>query len=317
MKAGATPTTLKVKVGSADLLGAVLYFELLPIEGTLPSWEAGAHIDLLLGDGLVRQYSLCGDPADADRYRLAVLLDENSRGGSKAVHAQVRTGETVEIGAPRNLFPLSFDGAPAVLIGGGIGVTPLVAMAWTLFDRKLPFMLHYVSRDPVFAGLLNATPFACSVKIHDRSDASTPRFDPAVAIAEASGTTAHVYTCGPLALMDAVEEAARAAGFPEAQIHREAFSALPVDGGESFEVLAAKSGVRVQVGAVETITAALAKAGVKVNVSCEQGICGTCVVDILEGEPDHRDEYLTEEERSEQIALCCSRSKSPLLVVDI
>lgn len=317
MKTAVTPETIRVRVGSCELMGQVLYFDLLPLVGELPAWTAGAHIDLLLGDGLIRQYSLCGDPADGGRYRLAVLLDENSRGGSRAVHEKVKSGAELEIGTPRNLFPLAVSKGHSIFVGGGIGVTPLMAMAYDLWDRKQPFTLHYIARDPVFAPVLQAAPFASCVQVHDRSNRSAPRFDPLSALRDAVVTGAHIYTCGPVALMDAVEESARLVGLPDAQIHREAFSALTVSGGECFEVLAAKSGVRVQVGADETITAALARVGVKVTVSCEQGICGTCVVDLLEGDPDHRDEYLTDDERSDQIALCCSRAKSPLLVVDL
>ncbi|MFT8786249.1 MAG: PDR/VanB family oxidoreductase [Acetobacter aceti] len=307
--------TIEVRVGSCELIGKVLSFDLFPVTGELPAWEAGAHIDLILGDDLVRQYSLCGDPADKTRYCLAVLLEENSRGGSRTVHETVRPGAVFKIGAPRNLFPLVPSEGPDVLIGGGIGVTPLIAMAHELGDRNVPFTLHYVARDPAFAAFLQASSFADRVQIHDRSNPSTSRPDLS-SVLQGIGR-GHVYTCGPVALMDGVQEAALALGLTEAQIHREAFSALPISGGETFEVLAAKAGVRVQVGADEPITTALARAGVKVTVSCEQGICGTCVVDLLEGDPDHRDEYLTEDERTDQIALCCSRAKSPLLVVDL
>lgn len=307
--------TIEVRVGSCELIGKILSFDLLPVTGELPAWEAGAHIDLILGEELVRQYSLCGDPADTTRYCLAVLLEENSRGGSRAVHESVSPGAVLKIGAPRNLFPLVPSDGPDVLIGGGIGVTPLIAMAHELRDRNAPFTLHYVARDPVFSAFLRGSSFSDCVRIHDRSDPSTSRLDLSSVLQGVGG--GHVYTCGPVALMDGVQEAALALGLTEAQIHREAFSALPISGGEIFEVLAAKSGVRVQVGADEPITAALARAGVKVTVSCEQGICGTCVVDLLEGVPDHRDEYLTEDERTDQIALCCSRAKSPLLVVDL
>ncbi|WP_367161136.1 PDR/VanB family oxidoreductase (plasmid) [Kozakia baliensis] len=309
--------TMQVRVGAVEHLGRVLAFDLEPVEGVLPQWQAGAHVDLLLGDGLIRQYSLCGDPANRSCYRLAVLLDEASRGGSRAVHETVRPGALLQIGAPRNLFPLKATDDYSVLIGGGIGVTPLIAMAHELWDRGATFALHYVARDPVFAEVLRNTPFAQNVTVYDRGVAGSVRFDPAPVLRGQDAGGTHVYTCGPIALMDAVAEAAVAAGFEEGRIHREAFSALPIAGGSGFEVVAARCGVRVQVSPEESITAALARAGVKVQVSCEQGICGTCVVDLIEGEADHRDEYLTEDERGEQIALCCSRARSSLLVVDL
>ncbi|NHN87224.1 PDR/VanB family oxidoreductase [Acetobacter conturbans] len=311
--------TLSVKVGTAEHLGDVLSFSLISEDGSpLPAWEAGAHVDLFLGDGLVRQYSLCGDPADRSCYRLAVLREAASRGGSQAVHDQVSPGQAMTIGLPRNLFPLAPEGEHTILVGGGIGVTPLIAMAYELYDRKRAFTLHYVARNPVFATLLAEMPFADSVIVHDRSSKDTARFDLEAALKPtAANAVAHVYTCGPIGLMDAVFEAGHKLGYPDSLLHREAFSAQPVTGGEGFTVLAAKSGVRVEVGADESIATALGKAGVKVTLSCEQGICGTCVVSVLEGEAEHRDEYLTEDERTDQIALCCSRSKTPLLVVDI
>ncbi|WP_342629736.1 PDR/VanB family oxidoreductase [Nguyenibacter vanlangensis] len=309
---------IEVQVGAVERLGQILCFDLLPLSGILPPWQAGAHIDLILEDGLLRQYSLCGDPADRTRYQLAVLREPDSRGGSHAVHDHVKPGARFRVGTPRNLFPLARGARHSLLIGGGIGVTPLVAMAHELHARGEAFTFHYVARDPVFAELLAAAPFAGQVRVYDRSSMQTPRFDPHQAVASAGAAAGkHVYVCGPVGLMDAVTEAARDAGLADDQIHQEAFSAVPVTGGDGFEVLAAKSGVRVQVAADETITAALARVGVKVTVSCEQGICGTCVVNLLEGEPDHRDEYLTEEERTDQIALCCSRARSPLLVIDL
>ncbi|MPQ73148.1 PDR/VanB family oxidoreductase [Acetobacter senegalensis] len=314
---GTTGGTIDVRVAAVEQLGAVLSFDLVPLAGVLPSWDAGAHVDLFLGDGLIRQYSLCGDPGDRSCYRLAVLRDPASRGGSQAVHDLVRVGEIMKIGAPRNLFPLDKTAVHSVLIGGGIGVTPLIAMAYALHDQGQSFTLHYVARDPVFMPFLQQAPFAQAVVVHDRGRADGPRFDPAAVLAGSLKPTTRVYTCGPLGLMDAVFEAGLAVGYTKNQLHREAFSAQPVAGGHAFEVLAAKSGVRVQVGPDVTIAGALGKAGVKVTLSCEQGICGTCVVSVLEGEPEHRDEYLTEEERTDQIALCCSRSRSPLLVVDI
>ncbi|MFT8646168.1 PDR/VanB family oxidoreductase [Gluconacetobacter sp.] len=309
---------MDVTVETATRLGQVLLFDLRPLSGPLPAWQAGAHVDLFLGDGLIRQYSLCGDPARQDRYRLAVLLEPDSRGGSKAVHAHVRPGARLAIGAPRNLFPLRPGTGPAMLVGGGIGVTPLIAMAHALHEQGRDFVLHYVARDPVFAPLLRRTPFADRVRVHDRSRAEAPRFDPSGALADHAGTAGlSVYVCGPSGLMEAVAHAAGAAGVPPEDIHREAFSAQPVAAGRTFEVLAARAGLRVTVGGDEPITTALARAGLRVPVSCEQGICGTCVVTLLEGEADHRDSYLTDDERADQIALCCSRARSPLLVVDL
>lgn len=310
---------LDVVVGAVERLGDVLIFDLFPVVGELPDWEAGAHIDIFLDDDIVRQYSLCGRPGDRSRYRLGVLLDPQSRGGSKAIHDRVAVGAQLQIGVPRNLFALDTHPGRAVLIGGGIGVTPLIAMAHALEANGKDFLLYYVAREPVFAEALSAENFADKVVvIRDRGQPDDDKLVP-VTVIEQAGLAANlsIYTCGPVGLMDAVVDAAVKAGVASDRIHKEAFAAQPIAGGESFEVLAAKSGVRVSVGADEAITTALARAGVKVAVNCEQGICGTCVVNLIEGEPEHRDEYLTEDERTDQIALCCSRSRSSLLVVDL
>jgi len=312
---------LHVRIENAACRGRVLLFDMVAADGgLLPEAAPGAHVDVHLGPDLMRQYSLCGDPGDRTRYRFGVLLEAASRGGSQAVHAHVRDGVFLDIGRPRNLFPMAPDARHSVLIGGGIGVTPLVAMAHALYHEDAPFELHYVARagDAAFADLLMATPFADRVRLHLRGDAVAPRFDPAsVLTGESAGV--HVYTCGPVGLMDAVAQAAAAHGISQAATHREAFSAMPVVGGAGFEVLAARSGTRVTVEADETIAAALTRAGIRIKVSCEQGICGTCIAAVMEGVPDHRDEYLTEDERADndQIALCCSRARSSLLVLDL
>ncbi|QHC35996.1 PDR/VanB family oxidoreductase [Komagataeibacter xylinus] len=320
-------TTLSVRVRNPVWHGGIVLFSLEAANGqALPPFQAGAHIDVHLPNGMMRQYSLCGDPADTASYRLGVLLDPASRGGSIALHEAVREGELLQIGVPRNLFPLEPGAQHAVLIGGGIGITPMVAMAYELHDRGETFELHYVVRagnDAAFRALLDATPFAGAVRYHVRDpEGTTPRFDPQATIRQARARAAQpcqVYTCGPVALMQAVERAVAEAGLAPSCFHQEKFSGDPVTGGDTFEIMAARAGVRTTVGADETIVAALARAGVKIKTSCENGVCGTCLADVLEGVPEHRDEYLTEEERAEndQIVLCCSRSRSPLLVVDV
>ncbi|AQS83849.1 vanillate O-demethylase oxidoreductase subunit [Acetobacter aceti] len=306
-----------VKVADVTQLGDVLAFTLVSADAApLPRWEAGAHVDLMLDDGLIRQYSLCGDPMDSDRYQLAVLLDPQSRGGSRVVHDRVRTGAILRIGPPRNLFPLDPRARCSILIGGGIGITPLIAMAYELQRAGQDFTLHYISRDPVFAEFLTRAPFVKSLVVHHRGKTDAPRFDPISALGDHDRET-HVYCCGPLSLMNAVTDAGKTLGYADDVLHQEAFSAQPVIGGDAFTVLAARSDVRVIVGDSESVATALKRAGVSVHLNCEQGICGTCVATVIEGEPDHRDEYLTSEERADQIVLCCSRSKTPLLVLDL
>lgn len=322
---------LDVIVRAPALQGqGVAVFELEDAAGhPLPAFTAGAHIDLHLPGGMVRPYSLCGDPADTRRYRLGVLKDPASRGGSQAVHQHLLTeGTRLAIGAPRNHFPLEEAAPHSVLIGGGIGITPMLAMAWRLHALGASFELHYCARSrtqAAFLGELEAAPWAARVQLHFDDEAAG---DPAAALnpqarLKAAPAGSHVYVCGPSGFMDWVLTEAEAAGLPATQRHREYFSApvaaAPEGGERAFEVELRRSRKTVQVGATESLLAALRGVGVKVAVSCEEGVCGTCACTVLEGEPDHRDAYLTDEEKADndQILVCCSRSRSARLVLDL
>lgn len=301
----------------------IVVLDLVSADGTpLPPFTPGAHIDVEIGDGLVRQYSLCGNPAEGALYRIGVLKDPASRGGSAAIHAGFAEGATIRIGEPRNLFPLAEAAPFSVLMGGGIGITPMIAMAHALHDAGQPFALHYCAREKDSAAFLeemSAAPWAASVTLHfDSGEEGTAAFSPATDLPDPA-TGAHVYTCGPGGFMDFVLTSAAARGYPEDRLHKEYFSVEVETGGDSFEVELAQSGKTVTVGPGQTIVQALAGIGIKVDVSCEQGICGTCLCDVLEGTPDHRDSFLTDEERADndQIMLCCSRAKSPRLVLDL
>ncbi|MCD7098784.1 PDR/VanB family oxidoreductase [Stenotrophomonas sp. MMGLT7] len=298
----------------------IVVLELAAADGrALPPFEAGAHVELHLGGGLVRPYSLCGDPADRSRYRLGVLLDPATRGGSRAVHRDLLPGAGVAVGTPRNLFPLAADARYSVLVGGGIGITPMIAMAHALQAAGRGFELHYCTRSPAqaaFLAELRDGPLAARARLyHDEGGA---RFDPRAQLPEPAKDV-HVYVCGPAGFMDWVIDAARAAGHDAARIHREYFSVEVDSGGGAFEVELARSGKVVAVAAGQSIAAALAAAGTRVQVSCEEGVCGTCLTDVLAGIPDHRDVYLTDEEKAanDQILLCCSRSRSSRLVLDL
>jgi ferredoxin-NADP reductase len=319
---------LDVVVRAPALQGqGVAVFELEDAAGRpLPAFTAGAHIDLHLPGGLVRPYSLCGDPADTRRYRLGVLKDPASRGGSVAVHQHLLTeGARLAIGAPRNHFPLEETAPHSVLIGGGIGITPMLAMAWRLHALGASFELHYCARSrsqAAFLGELEAAPWAGRVTLHVDDEGAAAALQPQ-ALLRAAPADRHVYVCGPSGFMDWVLAAAAAAGLPAAQRHREYFSApvaaAPAGGERAFEVELRRSRKTLQVGATESLLAALRGAGVKVSVSCEEGVCGTCACTVLEGEPDHRDAYLTDEEKADndQILVCCSRSRSARLVLDL
>lgn len=309
-----------------DDRGDIVRLDLVaPDGGDLPAFEAGAHVELEVADaaGTVfhRSYSLWGDPADHRRWRLGVLLDPASRGGSKAVHAVARPGATLKASAPRNHFPLAVDAAPSVLIGGGIGITPMLAMAQALHAAGRPFELHYCTRSAertAFLDLLPTFPFADRIHLHHDDGGAEGPFVPATGLPAASAG-AHLYVCGPTGFMDWILGAAAAAGWDEAHLHREYFSAEVDVSGAAFEVEARRSGVTVRVEEGVSIAAALAEAGVTVPLSCEEGVCGTCLCDVLEGTPDHRDHFLTDDEKAggELILVCCSRAKSAKLVLDV
>lgn len=315
--------TIKVLVQRRQEQGqGVLVLDLVAIGGgELPPFEAGAHVDLHLADGLVRQYSLAGDPAKRSHYRLGILKDPNSRGGSIAAHDLLHEGVEVRIGLPRNLFPLDMAAPRSVLIGGGIGITPMIAMAYALSAAGKSFDLHYCGRSRsscAFIEELQASPFAEHVHLHFDDEAPAQKLDLFKAIGDpASGV--HVYVCGPAGFMDWVIGEAGRLGVPPARIHKEYFQVDADTAGNAFEVVARRSGKVVRVEAGQTIVDALATVGIKIKVSCEQGVCGTCLCTVLEGEPDHRDVFLTEEEKADndQILLCCSRAKSERLVLDL
>lgn len=300
-------------------------FELVAADGgALPPFDAGAHIDVHLGRGLVRQYSLCNDPRHAQRYRIAVLRDPASRGGSQAMHA-LAEGQELDISAPRNHFPLASGAGRHLLIAGGIGITPLLAMAEQLAHTDAAFALHYCARSmdrTAFAQDLRQAAFADNVHIHHDDGPAAQRLDLAATVA-APGSGDHLYVCGPSGFIEAVLAAARAAGWAPEALHREYFAAAPTPASAAtdgaFEVCIASTGAVIRVTPAQTVVEALTAAGIQVPVSCEQGVCGSCLTGVLEGTPDHRDVYLTEAEQacSNRFLPCCSRARSHRLVLDL
>jgi vanillate O-demethylase ferredoxin subunit len=298
-------------------------FELARVDGqVLPAFSAGAHIDVHLADGLVRQYSLCNDPRDTHRYVIGVLRDSRSRGGSIAMHA-LAEGSLLEISEPKNHFPLVQDAGHSILVAGGIGITPLLCMAERLAQVGASFELHYCTRS------LERTAFRerfARADLQERVrlyfDDATPgeRLGLAALLAKPDAHT-HVYVCGPGGFIEAVLGAAKTAGWDDANLHREYFSAAPqsADGNAAFQVKLASSGRIINVDPQQSIVQALAACGVDVQTSCEQGVCGTCLTRVLAGTPDHRDMYLTEEEQAanDQLLPCCSRSRTPMLTLDL
>ena len=298
--------------------------ELAAVDGAaLPPFAAGSHVDVQLPGGLVRQYSLCNDPGETHRYLIAVLRDPASRGGSSAVHDRVHEGDLLTIGAPKNHFALAHDASHHLLLAGGIGVTPLLCMAERLAHTGGAFEMHYCTRSvarTAFRERIAAAPYAAQVSFHHDDGPAAQRADlPALLAAPAPGR--HLYVCGPKGFMDAVLATARAQGWPESAIHVEFFGAevAPAAGDQAFEVMLASSGRVIRVAADRSVAQALADAGVNLPTSCEQGVCGTCLTRVIEGEPDHRDLYLTPEEQAanDQFLPCCSRARSARLVLDL
>lgn len=300
-------------------------YELVALDGAaLPPFEAGAHIDVHLGDGLVRQYSLCNAPGETGRYLIGVLRDPASRGGSAAMHERIEAGAQLRIGAPRNRFPL-VEAGHTLLLAGGIGVTPLLAMAETLARRGADFALHYCARSPqraAFRERIAASAFAGRVHFHYDGGEAGRRLDLAGLLGACAPDT-HLYVCGPQGFIDHALAAARALGWPAARLHVEYFGAATVDAEDGadrpFDVRLAASGRLVHVPAGRSVLEALAGEGVAIPFACGQGVCGTCLTRVLDGVPEHRDLYLTEEEQAANDCFtpCCSRARTPLLVLDL
>jgi vanillate monooxygenase ferredoxin subunit len=299
-------------------------FELTSAEGVpLPAFSAGSHIDVQVPGGLTRQYSLCNDPAESHRYLIGVLHDAASRGGSAAMHAQVHEGTLLSISPPKNHFALAHQAPRHLLLAGGIGVTPILCMAERLAATGADFEMHYATRSrarTAFFERIQAAPFAHCVRFHFDDGAAEQKLDIAALLAAQPAGT-HLYVCGPQGLMDAVLGAARASGWDEQRLHHEFFGAevaARADDG-AFDVQLASSGRVIRVAAEQTVLAALADAGVIVPSSCEQGVCGTCLTRVIDGVPDHRDQYLLPDEQAanDQFTPCCSRARSARLVLDL
>lgn len=308
-------------VQRSDVAENIAHLVLESDDGTdLPIWTPGSHIDVHVRSGLVRQYSLTGLP-DPKRYRVAVQKETNSRGGSVEIYRRCQAGASIRIGQPRNNFPLVEGASFYALFSGGIGLTPIMAMAWRLYSIGTDFVWHVSARSRVrlpFADELDLLPFRDKIMIHLDDCVRDQKFDASHAFQEMPEGS-QVYVCGPNGFMDYIADIAKQSGVPANRLHKEHFGAEIDVTGEPFALVARKSGKSVEVASGETIVAALNRIGIEVETACQNGVCGTCLTKVIEGRPDHRDIVLTDIEKAsnERIAACCSRSLSRTLILDI
>ncbi len=307
----------------ADEAADIRTFEVVDPEGIdLLPFTAGSHVDVTPPGGPIRQYSLCNDPAERHRYRFAVLREPAGRGGSLLMHERVRVGDLLQVSAPRNHFPLDESAGQHLLIAGGIGVTPLLAMVQRLQAIGADFVLHYCTRSPERTAFREAlAPLAAAGGVQYHHDGGDPAkgLDVAALLADAMPGT-HVYCCGPQGLMAAVKAAT--AAWPAPQVHFEYFTPPQLPGAAAstageFEVELASTGAVYAVPATQSILSVLTTAGMPLDSSCEAGVCGTCRTRYFAGEVDHRDCVLTDAERGEYLMICVSRAARGRLVLDL
>ncbi|MFQ5995132.1 MAG: PDR/VanB family oxidoreductase [Acidiferrobacterales bacterium] len=310
-------------------------YELVHPDGDeLPPFSAGAHIDFHFRDGSVRQYSLCNDPTERHRYLIAVLRETDGRGGSQALFERVHTQRTVSVGRkPRNNFPLHEKAKHHLLLAGGIGVTPMMAMVYRLQALGADFTMHYCTKSPVHTAFrAELAPLIAAGRVTLHHDGGDPRKGLDLKrLLKTYNAGSHLYYCGPEGFMRAAEKASL--HWPEGSVHCEYFTAAAspkptltkdeaADAGEDavglgFQVRIASTGAVYYVPNDKTIVEVLREQGMEVETSCEAGLCATCKTRVLAGEPDHRDLVLDDEDHAQYMTICCSRSKSPMLLLDL
>lgn len=320
MSAPQTSATTTVRVQAiSDRPGDVKELELASVDGAaLEPFDVGAHIDLHLPNGMIRSYSLLGQYRANLPYRLAVALARDGRGGSHCVHDSLRAGQILPIGPVRNTFGLVDTAEHSVLIAGGIGITPLLGMVARLQDLKRSWTLYYCVRTREAASfLVDLDVYGSQVLLHF-DDENDGRVLDLRLLAGRAPLGTHFYCCGPSGMLSAFRDAT--SDRDEAFVHIESFEPHAPDAdAAAFEIELKRSGMVLPVPSHRTILEVVTDAGIDVASSCQQGTCGTCETNVLAGEPDHLDDVLTESERAsgKTMMICCSRSKSPRLVLDL
>jgi len=299
-------------------------YEFVDPEGKeLPPFTAGAHIDIHLPNGTIRQYSVSNSPTERHRYVIAVLRDEKGRGGSKALHDTLHVQDMVTVSLPRNNFELVPEARKVVLLAGGIGMTPLKSMAHALEASGVPFEMHYCARNASCVAFRDELDTQWEHgKLHFHFDHGDPANGLDIPeLLKSPGEDTHLFYCGPAGFMKACGEAA--SHWPASTVHFEHFKAPEPDkttpqlAPGAFMVKIASTGIMIEVPADRSISDALEEAGVHIETSCQAGLCATCKIRYLEGEVDHRDYILSDEEHGQFLTACVSRATSPVLVLDL
>lgn len=303
---------VRVEVAKVESMAdGVTKYELVSVDGSLlPEWQAGAHLDVVVAPEFFRQYSMSGDPADRSKYQIAVLREDEGRGGSKLMHQIFAVGRKIFISKPINHFPLADDGTKHFLMGGGIGVTPMIAFAHECHVKGLDFEFHYSASSRSSAGFLNdlkTFPWKEKVSLHFSDEHSRANLDGILAGYQSGW---HVYTCGPDRYMSGVMEAAERQKFPDEARHLEYFSVpeLPKYENSDFTLKLVRSGRELLIPADKTATDVLMENGIHVDMKCSDGICGVCKCGLIAGEVEHRDFVLSKKQREDSIILCQSRA---------
>jgi len=314
------PIDLRLRQIRLEAEGIASYEFVSANDCALPAFTAGAHIDLHLPHGMVRSYSLVNAPSDGGRYVVAVQRDAEGQGGSAWMHATPRVGDRLRATPPSNDFALVEDAAHSVFIAGGIGITPIMSMLRRLRELGRPWRLHYASRSPretAYADALRAMAGDGREVDFCFGSSRTDRLDIAAIVREAPKGT-HLYCCGPARMIDAF--LAACGSRPAATVHFERFAAASeaaTEGG--YDVVLERSGQRLAVAPGKTILDTLLDHAVDVPYACTAGVCGTCRTKVIAGEPDHRDDFLSAEEKqaNDSIMICCSGARSKTLVLDL
>lgn len=301
-----------------QLTPVVREFSFAALDGTLPGFSCGSHVQVVLpieGRTLRNAYSLLGDPRETGVYRIAVRLQEASRGGSRYLHEQVRVGDRLQIGAPSNLFALHSQARHHILVAGGIGITPFMAYLAELEAQGASFELHYAYRSGLTDAYAAELRERLGERFHGYDAAAGQRLD-CTSLFAGKPLGSHLYVCGPQGLLDELKALAAAHGWSAGRLHWEAFAAP--EPGQPFTVELARSGQRLQVPGDHSLLEALEAAGVEVPNLCRGGVCGQCTTRYLSGEVEHRDHYLDEQQRGAALMPCVSRGGcSGTLLLDL